>query len=120
LACLPVTFQQEDFTEPMVRINTDRIDGRNSVERNIGWDAEAEFYRQAAIVPQVASPDKCVATGLPIYSGSFSDRFGLCLSHSLWQGAELWPISLQYDWPLTGRIDVQPAPAMLASLPDRV
>ena len=45
----PVTLlHQEDFTEPMVRINTDRIDGADfGWSETSAWDAEAEFYQQA-------------------------------------------------------------------------
>jgi hypothetical protein len=42
----PITLlQQSEFGEPMVRINTDRVDG-TAFEWNeaAAWDAEAEFY----------------------------------------------------------------------------
>ena len=49
VACPVTLLQQEDFTEPMVRINTDRIDGAGlDWSETSAWDAEAEFYRQAA------------------------------------------------------------------------
>jgi UDP-glucose 4-epimerase len=49
VACPVTLLQQEDFTEPMVRINTDRIDGAGlGWSETSAWDAEAEFYRQAA------------------------------------------------------------------------
>jgi UDP-glucose 4-epimerase len=47
LACPIALGEQTDFSEPMVRINTDRLDGAAfgwSEER--AWDAEAEFYRE--------------------------------------------------------------------------
>jgi UDP-glucose 4-epimerase len=47
LACPIALGEQSDFSEPMVRINTDRLDGAAlgwSEER--AWDAEAEFYRE--------------------------------------------------------------------------
>jgi UDP-glucose 4-epimerase len=39
--------EQQDFSEPMVRINTDRIDGAalGWIERK-AWDAEAQYYLQ--------------------------------------------------------------------------
>ena len=41
--------QQEDFSEPMVRINTDRIDGvALNWDESSAWDAEADYYIQAA------------------------------------------------------------------------
>ena len=49
VACPVTLLQQEEFTEPMVRINTDRIDGTGlDWSETSAWDAEAEFYRQAA------------------------------------------------------------------------
>jgi hypothetical protein len=49
LACPVTLLQQEDFGEPMVRINTDRIDGTDlGWSEATAWDAEAEFYRQTA------------------------------------------------------------------------
>jgi len=49
VACPVTLLQQEDFTEPMVRINTDRIDGAEfGWSETSAWDAEAEFYKQAA------------------------------------------------------------------------
>jgi UDP-glucose 4-epimerase len=49
VACPVTLLQQEDFTEPMVRINTDRIDGAEfGWSEPSAWDAEAEFYQQAA------------------------------------------------------------------------
>jgi UDP-glucose 4-epimerase len=49
VACPVTLLQQEDFTEPMVRINTDRIDGAEfGWSETSAWDAEAEFYQQAA------------------------------------------------------------------------
>lgn len=46
----PVTLlQQQEFTEPMVRINTDRVDGAEfGWSEASAWDAEADFYKQAA------------------------------------------------------------------------
>jgi len=49
IACPVTLLQQEDFTEPMVRINTDRVDGAEfGWSETSAWDAEADFYRQAA------------------------------------------------------------------------
>jgi hypothetical protein len=49
VACPVTLLQQQDFTEPMVRINTDRIDGAEfGWSEPSAWDAEAEFYQQAA------------------------------------------------------------------------
>ena len=49
IVCPIVLGQQQDFTEPMVRINTDRIDGSAfGWSEASAWDAEAEFYKQAA------------------------------------------------------------------------
>ena len=48
IACPVTLLQQEDFTEPMVRINTDRVDGAElGWSETSAWDAEAEFYRPA-------------------------------------------------------------------------
>ena len=49
VACPVTLLQQEEFSEPMVRINTDRIDGAElGWSETTAWDAEAEFYRQTA------------------------------------------------------------------------
>ncbi|WFU18749.1 NAD(P)-dependent oxidoreductase [Bradyrhizobium sp. CB3481] len=49
VACPVTLLQQEEFTEPMVRINTDRIDGgKFGWSEAAAWDSEAEFYQQAA------------------------------------------------------------------------
>jgi hypothetical protein len=49
VACPVTVLPQEDFAEPMVRINTDRIDGADfGWSETAAWDAEAEFYRQIA------------------------------------------------------------------------
>jgi nucleoside-diphosphate-sugar epimerase len=49
VACPVTLLQQDDFAEPMVRINTDRIDGAEfGWSETAAWDAEAEFYRQVA------------------------------------------------------------------------
>ena len=49
VACPVTLLQQEEFSEPMVRINTDRIDGSNlGWSESSAWDAEAEFYKRAA------------------------------------------------------------------------
>jgi hypothetical protein len=49
VACPVTLLPQQEFTEPMVRINTDRIDGAGlGWSETSAWDAEAEFYRQAA------------------------------------------------------------------------
>ena len=48
--CLPGQrcLQQADFAEPMVRINTDRIDGADfGWSEASAWDAEAEFYARS-------------------------------------------------------------------------
>jgi UDP-glucose 4-epimerase len=43
-----VPLEQNEFGEPMVRINTDRIDGAAfGWSESLAWDAEAEFYDQA-------------------------------------------------------------------------
>jgi UDP-glucose 4-epimerase len=45
VACPIVLLEQEQFDEPMVRINTDRIDGAAfGWSEKLAWDAEAEFY----------------------------------------------------------------------------
>jgi nucleoside-diphosphate-sugar epimerase len=47
--CPVSLLEQQDFSEPMVRINTDRVDGSAlGWEERRAWDAEAEFYLQAA------------------------------------------------------------------------
>jgi len=40
----------QDLCEPIVRINTDRIDGdaRVRMERDQAWYSEAEFYNETA------------------------------------------------------------------------
>ncbi len=49
VACPVVLQQQQDFAEPMVRINTDRVDSAAfGWSESSAWDAEAEFYNQAA------------------------------------------------------------------------
>jgi len=49
VACPIALLQQQDFSEPMVRINTDRIDGDAlGWSEASAWDAEAEFYKQTA------------------------------------------------------------------------
>jgi nucleoside-diphosphate-sugar epimerase len=49
VACPVTLLQQEDFSEPMVRINTDRVDGADlGWSETTAWDAEAEFYGQTA------------------------------------------------------------------------
>ena len=49
IACPITPLQQSEFGEPMVRINTDRVDG-NAFGWNeaAAWDAEAEFYKARA------------------------------------------------------------------------
>ena len=48
IACPITLLQQSEFGEPMVRINTDRIDGAAyGWNETSAWDAEAEFYKQA-------------------------------------------------------------------------
>jgi UDP-glucose 4-epimerase len=45
IACPITLLDQVDFGEPMVRINTDRLDGTMfGWCENRAWDAEAEFY----------------------------------------------------------------------------
>jgi UDP-glucose 4-epimerase len=45
ITCPIVLLDQKDFGEPMVRINTDRIDGTAfGWNEKLAWDAEAEFY----------------------------------------------------------------------------
>ena len=46
----PITLlQQSEFGEPMVRINTDRVDGTEfGWSEAASWDAEAEFYKAEA------------------------------------------------------------------------
>jgi len=49
VACPVALQQQQDFAEPMVRINTDRVDSAAfGWSESSAWDAEAEFYNQAA------------------------------------------------------------------------
>lgn len=46
IACPITLLQQSDFSEPMVRINTDRADGATfGWSEAAAWDAEAEFYQ---------------------------------------------------------------------------
>jgi UDP-glucose 4-epimerase len=46
VACPVVLLEQSEFGEPMVRVNTDRIDGSPfGWSEAAAWDAEAEFYR---------------------------------------------------------------------------
>lgn len=48
IACPVDLLEQQEFTEPMVRINTDRIDGKSlGWSETSAWDSEAEYYRQA-------------------------------------------------------------------------
>jgi UDP-glucose 4-epimerase len=48
ISCPIVPLEQNEFGEPMVRINTDRIDGAAfGWSESLAWDAEAEFYDQA-------------------------------------------------------------------------
>jgi UDP-glucose 4-epimerase len=45
--CPVVLLEQNDFEEPMVRINTDRVDGTAfGWSEKSAWDAEAEFYNR--------------------------------------------------------------------------
>ena len=45
VACPIILLEQQEFGEPMVRINTDRIDGAAfDWSETSAWDAEAEFY----------------------------------------------------------------------------
>jgi nucleoside-diphosphate-sugar epimerase len=45
VACPIVLLEQTEFAEPMVRVNTDRIDGAAfGWSETSAWDAEAEFY----------------------------------------------------------------------------
>jgi nucleoside-diphosphate-sugar epimerase len=45
IACPIILLDQKEFTEPTVRVNTDRIDGTPfGWSENLAWDAEAEFY----------------------------------------------------------------------------
>jgi UDP-glucose 4-epimerase len=47
MACPIVLLDQVEFGEPMIRINTDRIDGEAfGWSEKLAWDAEAEFYRR--------------------------------------------------------------------------
>jgi UDP-glucose 4-epimerase len=47
VSCPVVLLEQKEFGEPMVRINTDRIDGAAfGWSEKLAWDAEAEFYSQ--------------------------------------------------------------------------
>jgi hypothetical protein len=47
ISCPIVLLDQEEFGEPMVRVNTDRIDGAAfGWSEKSAWDAEAEFYDQ--------------------------------------------------------------------------
>jgi UDP-glucose 4-epimerase len=46
IACPVNLLQQSEFAEPMVRINTDRVDGAAlGWSEAAAWDAEAEFYK---------------------------------------------------------------------------
>jgi UDP-glucose 4-epimerase len=48
ISCPIVPLEQNEFVEPMVRINTDRIDGAAfGWSESSAWDAEAEFYDRA-------------------------------------------------------------------------
>jgi nucleoside-diphosphate-sugar epimerase len=47
ISCPVILLEQTEFGEPMVRINTDRIDGTAfGWSEKLAWDAEAEFYGQ--------------------------------------------------------------------------
>jgi nucleoside-diphosphate-sugar epimerase len=49
IACPITLLQQSEFGEPMVRINTDRVDGAAfGWNEAAAWDAEAEFYKTRA------------------------------------------------------------------------
>jgi UDP-glucose 4-epimerase len=49
IACPVTLLQQSEFGEPMVRINTDRVDGvALGWSEAAAWDAEAEFYKARA------------------------------------------------------------------------
>jgi UDP-glucose 4-epimerase len=49
IACPIALLQQSEFGEPMVRINTDRVDGAAfGWNEAAAWDAEAEFYKARA------------------------------------------------------------------------
>jgi UDP-glucose 4-epimerase len=49
IACPVTPLQQSEFGEPMVRLNTDRIDGEAlGWSEASAWDAEAEFYMARA------------------------------------------------------------------------
>jgi UDP-glucose 4-epimerase len=49
IACPITLLQQSDFGEPMVRINTDRVDAAAfGWSEAVAWDAEAEFYQNQA------------------------------------------------------------------------
>jgi len=49
IACPVTPLQQSEFAEPMVRLNTDRIDGEAlGWKEAAAWDAEAEFYMARA------------------------------------------------------------------------
>lgn len=64
MACPLVLLDQTDYSEPTVRINTDRIDGRNHRwSERAAWDAVAAFYEgRAAKLQQSHLP---LLTGLP-------------------------------------------------------
>lgn len=48
IACPVDLLEQHEFAEPMVRINTDRVDGKAfGWNEALSWDSEAEYYRQA-------------------------------------------------------------------------
>lgn len=48
IPCPIVLLDQTEFGEPMVRINTDRVDGAAlGWSEKLAWDAEAEFYQRA-------------------------------------------------------------------------
>lgn len=47
IACPVSLLKQTEFAEPMVRINTERLDGEDlGWDEAAAWDAEAEFYRR--------------------------------------------------------------------------
>jgi nucleoside-diphosphate-sugar epimerase len=51
VACPIVLLDQKEFGEPMVRINTDRINSATfGWQENLAWDAEAEFYDRTRMI----------------------------------------------------------------------
>jgi nucleoside-diphosphate-sugar epimerase len=48
IPCPIALLDQSEFGEPMVRVNTDRVNGATFAwSESLAWDAEAEFYNQA-------------------------------------------------------------------------